>query len=483
MNNFTFWFTFIPIEFRPFDFEKKFFFIIQHIDMSGDLKRFTAWVSSLDYDAAFSELTSRNQYAAGLLIALRRRLLKVWQADPAGFGPIPDLSEEAKNNRDVDDEVALLASLLEEAVATQAQHDDQENATGSCTPPPSQNRLYEQASTPIPSRDIADIAAHRSDDRPVYLRPEMSGNDSRPVNFATAKQLASVCNTMRCWNLEFSGKESAETFIERLRDGRQLMPVPDAQLLSCLTFFMSGIALAWYRDSRDQWRSFDEFDVAFRTRFINRNYEHDLEREILTRTQGEYEPVADYLTCLHALISRVKPPWSEFKALDCMYHNMQPRLRLVIRLHEIGNFAQLQRSAVQAEEVYLSAQSFYPPPLPERSFNSELAYHPPKSSRSRLRPQASATAVSDFPDSDTTAFVPSKGNVVVSKSRPLNLTNSSNTRNQTRVSSFPKVTKITRTEPARAVTPEVNDENSPVCWNCDKPGHYPDQCPGERLDF
>lgn len=51
---------------------------------------------------------------------------------------------------------------------------------------------------------------------------------------------------MRKWNLKFSGArgEDAETFLLRIEERRKLIPVDDEDVLRCLPFFLSGIALA-----------------------------------------------------------------------------------------------------------------------------------------------------------------------------------------------------------------------------------------------
>lgn len=66
--------------------------------------------------------------------------------------------------------------------------------------------------------------------------------DSSLNNSTTA---SSAYNIMRRWNLHFSGAvgEDAETFLLRVEEGRELIPVADEDILRCLPFFLTGIAL------------------------------------------------------------------------------------------------------------------------------------------------------------------------------------------------------------------------------------------------
>ncbi|KAL6438798.1 hypothetical protein ACFW04_003703 [Cataglyphis niger] len=85
---------------------------------------------------------------------------------------------------------------------------------------------------------------------------------------------------MRKWNLKFSGArgEDTETFL-----------MPDEDILRSLPFFLSGIALHWFRGI--DYRRGLCFDLRG---FALRN-------EIIRRTQREQEFIADYLTCLRAM--------------------------------------------------------------------------------------------------------------------------------------------------------------------------------------
>ncbi|EFN65930.1 hypothetical protein EAG_15491, partial [Camponotus floridanus] len=107
--------------------------------------------------------------------------------------------------------------------------------------------------------------------------------------------------------LKFSGTrgEDAEAFLTRIVEGRELVTMSDEDILRCLPFVLTGIALSWYRGKKDSFTSWNQLKKAWRTRFGDPDLQFGLGDEIIRRTQGEHEPVADYLTCLEALFNKL----------------------------------------------------------------------------------------------------------------------------------------------------------------------------------
>lgn len=325
------------------------------------------------------------------------------------------------------------------------------------------------------------------------------------------RNLVQICAMMKKWNLiKFTGHENAEGFLERVREGRAIMPVSDADLIACLPFFLSGIALAWFRDRRSGWNDYSDFEAAFMQRFVKPDYQFALQGEIFARTQGDGEPVADYLTCIHTLMNRLIPPWDIAQQLGFAYRNMQPRLRLAVPLSEVHSFAELELLAVRCEEIYLSAKSFRAPPPPERSMDSDLAFHPLKSSKPRATAQVALVSewgeeyeyeTEDNQETEESeelfAVTTRRGGMRATVPAP---PRTSNRGRKPKYQPVPRVPPVippsspTLIEPPRptpkpplprpVVNPVVEnrDSNSPetgsqsICWNCDEPGHRFKDC-------
>ncbi|EFN68535.1 hypothetical protein EAG_09967, partial [Camponotus floridanus] len=99
--------------------------------------------------------------------------------------------------------------------------------------------------------------------------------------------------------LKFSDSrgEDAETFLLRIEEDRELVPVTDEDILRCLPFFLTGIALYWFRSKRNRLSDWNSFKEAWRTRFGDPDFQFALREEIMRRTQGKHESVADFFVC------------------------------------------------------------------------------------------------------------------------------------------------------------------------------------------
>lgn len=192
----------------------------------------------------------------------------------------------------------------------------------------------------------------------------------------------SIIDLLKKWDLGFAGRrgEDALGFLARLDEAREIVPVSEAELLPCLPLMFSGIALVWYRGERGHLRTYRGFTKAFVSRFGDPDLQFTIREELIRRTQGEDEPVSDYLTCLRALLDRIDPPYVIREQLDYAHRNMHPSLQRIIPRSQFVTFEQLERIATRAERSEQADRYYRPPPSPERSAFPELAYHRPRSS-------------------------------------------------------------------------------------------------------
>lgn len=121
---------------------------------------------------------------------------------------------------------------------------------------------------------------------------------------------ATVLHTMRRWNISFSVRrgQDVEAFLARISEGRALFPVSDADLIRCLPLFLTGVTLQWFRNDQGRWTTWQTFQAACRLCFRDPDYQYALREEIMCRTQGPDEPVADFLTHLRGLFAHLGPP-------------------------------------------------------------------------------------------------------------------------------------------------------------------------------
>ena len=119
---------------------------------------------------------------------------------------------------------------------------------------------------------------------PPFVEPNDLSNFNSRRNLPQNK--ASAFDIMRKWNLKFSGNnsEDPETFLMKIIEDRTIVPVEDLIILQIIPFFLSGIALHWYRSFRHTWKNFHEFSASFISRFGDVDFQFELRQEIYNRT-------------------------------------------------------------------------------------------------------------------------------------------------------------------------------------------------------
>lgn len=302
----------------------------------------------------------------------------------------------------------------------------------------------------------------------------------------------------------FTGERGsdADAFLERIREGRRLVTVSDRELLDSLPFVLSGVAVLWYRAWRSSWRTWAAFEQAFRSRFAAPNFQMELTKEIIRRTQGENEPVADYIACAMTLFARLSPPWPIEKQLDYAYGNMLPRYQVLLNRGDFADFRALEILAGDAEARYVSVGRYRPPPPPERSLLPSAAYQPPARG---VRPRGTAAAFGvpdehtegEFAESSREAAgwacglpepvaaamtgtsgmapgVAERGRWVARPAAPSGAPGEKGDRAD-RTRSVDTDRTETRREPNRSSS--ANNSKSSKCWRCGREGHFRRECP------
>ena len=148
-----------------------------------------------------------------------------------------------------------------------------------------------------------------------------------------------------------------------------------------------GTARMWYRRSRNNWKSWQDFCRDIRIAFgPDRRMQDKLVAEAYYRTQGPEEPVRDYIECMLAIVEKNYEHWSEEKILDLLHRNMLPSLQKQINRLYVTSVKDLCDFAYEAENVLEEERLYQPPPLPENSVMPKSAYKIPskKSNASKV---------------------------------------------------------------------------------------------------
>jgi len=394
------------------------------------------WINDLTLEQARQHLADRGLSLQGIVPVLRARLLRYEQAVVRG-SPIPVPTPDPAEN----------AMSLPSGVPSN------EN-----TPPKDDPRVRPLS---IPSfalgEEKGEAAMGGQEDPRPYTRSRTFPQpfEQRPSRTSTAE----AYNMMRKWNLHFSGGRGsdAEAFLLRIKEARAIVPIADSDLFKCLPLFLSDMALYWVRLESENWRTWADFEAAWRTRFGNPDYQYALRDEVFRRTQGEHEAAVDFLTCLRALFSRMTPPWSVAEQLNLAHRNMLPRLQIAIRRTEFADFPTLEYLATRVERSFLAEKNYRPPLPPEQSAFPDLAYHAPKG-----KTKAPATVA--------TVATAQRGKAKPKKPANVNSNDSAkNTATDSTVSTKPSATTV-----AIATTANLK------CWNCEATGHRARECTEPR---
>ena len=305
----------------------------------------------------------------------------------------------------------------------------------------------------MPQPNMGNLAADDPPRQP-YQR------DNRP-------NLTTVIDTMRKWNLRFSGSEDADAYLHRLREARGVLRLTDADLLAGIPCLLTGIAAEWYRYKSVECHTFAQFERAFQNRFLDFDYQYQLSIDIENRRQGEKEPAATYLTKIRSMIARAVPQWPEQAIIDRAYRNLLPSLQLNIDRETIGTFERLEYLAMKRERAVATSKDFQPPPSLDRTLIPGLGYQPPKSSKPR---PAKINLTEEQPTSEDSAD--SEDEVMVikvprRKSRPTKARMTPRTENR----------GAEKSSAERQSREPAGPKLSQPCLNCDSPDHWKRDCP------
>lgn len=160
---------------------------------------------------------------------------------------------------------------------------------------------------------------------------------------------ARAMNQIRKWGCHFDGRDPL-AFLERVAELRQAYVVSPEQLLLGLPELLRGDSLLWYRNSRDTWTSWEDFDRDFRRTYLSRRYIAQMRREIQNRMQRADEPYRKFEAAILTMMRRTGTYTVEDK-LDTLYENLYPEYKTRIRRDDVSSLNDLRDRADEYEAV------------------------------------------------------------------------------------------------------------------------------------
>ena len=186
---------------------------------------------------------------------------------------------------------------------------------------------------------------------PVTFYPGQSRVPQPPQVFAEPRN---IFNEVRKWGLRFNGQTDPVSFLERLEELLTYTDIPCDSLIVALPELLQGPALAWYRNNKQTWESWDDFLDCFKQFYLPSDFLFHLEEQIAGRKQRPRERGRDYVLEMQTLIRR-HGNISPTMALKRIYRNLLPEYRQFIRLsdfHSVGGLVgRIEEYEVLAKEL------------------------------------------------------------------------------------------------------------------------------------
>ena len=275
--------------------------------------------------------------------------------------------------------------------------------------------------------------------------PEELSEQTLPIKVVVETLKGTPLDVVRRWNLKFGPSDSIFSFLERLKEYRTASNLSEAQMLLALPELLKGKTLLWYRNMRENWNTWEDFLIDFKSMYLPLNAEETLEDEIRARTQGSQESVAEYVNAVRTLIRRLTFPWSSLRQLQILLKNLRPDVKLYIRIDEILSIADLLKRGKEYDKLKKEEETYKPPPSPSEMMDKETAYIPKIKNPSNLN-----VVETQKPTKDKEKQIRENPNTINSrKSSP----------------------------PVKNLKPRSTSTTfSQQCWNCNKVGHRFFEC-------
>ncbi|KAG7301949.1 hypothetical protein JYU34_013391 [Plutella xylostella] len=142
------------------------------------------------------------------------------------------------------------------------------------------------------------------------------------------------------WNITFDNHNDPVDFIETLDEFIEGTEVNKEKLLHLLPRIFKGQALAWYRNNKSLWNTWDDFIQGFQLHYYPNNQENSLLERIIARKQRYLEDFNTYLTDIQTLMRRYGKLSEEGK-LERIYENLNTNFKYYVKRKDFSKLNEL----------------------------------------------------------------------------------------------------------------------------------------------
>ncbi|CAH2249835.1 jg6096 [Pararge aegeria aegeria] len=163
--------------------------------------------------------------------------------------------------------------------------------------------------------------------------------------------------------IKYSGKTCVRAFIQKVEEFVTSRSITYDKLLTFAYEIFTEDALHWYRCVKDNATSWNELVLLLKQDFGSQDYDYRLLAEIRSRTQGESENIAVYLSIMHGMFSRLGKKISDEDKLEILLHNIRPCYASTLAsAKEISDVEQLKTLCRNYETIQSRLTQFHEPP-------------------------------------------------------------------------------------------------------------------------
>lgn len=177
----------------------------------------------------------------------------------------------------------------------------------------------------------------------IVAPPALADEDHDFVPFAVH-----MLNQLRKWEYPFNGRDSV-AFLKCVDDLCVRYGYSSEQLLKGLSELLRGDAVAWTRNNRDDWETWENFRNAFRLRYLPPRYLEELQRQIFdpaTRKQKIHSFADNMMTLM-----RRAGGFTREQRLTRIYANMRPESKIYVKRRDVQNLNELIVNAAEFEGI------------------------------------------------------------------------------------------------------------------------------------
>lgn len=185
------------------------------------------------------------------------------------------------------------------------------------------------------------------------------------LNRPAEPNYAGFVNDLKSQNVYFPsyGNDDPVSFVKRLERIGELHNLNESHLLKFAEEFLTGSARQWFQAFRSEFANWDYFKTYFISAFPKVYSEREARINLWSRTQAEGENMAQFVSHVKLLNSKLNTPFPELQLISVISDNMHPKYKREMR--NVAPFTSINNLILYFQEFerhLLDLANYKPPP-------------------------------------------------------------------------------------------------------------------------